>query len=137
MPKLEEKIGVLGSCDDNNVVRLIVAEAIKASGKKREQIADEMTLRSGVRVSASMLNDYSAESKSDHRFPFLLARAFCEVTNDWRLFTDILNRSGKFLIDQWEKPVLELGERLVAQRLNERDADDLCEQIVRARRAGA
>jgi hypothetical protein len=141
MPKLEEKIGVTnrtpGSCDDNSMVRGLVAEAIKGSGKKRDQIAEEMSVLSGFRVSVAMLNDYSADSKSDHRFPLLLARAFCIACNDWTLLSSILNRSGLYVIQEWERPVLELGERVVASKDAALQAEALRDQIVQARRARA
>lgn len=141
MPKLEEKIGVTkltpGTCDDNFMVRGLIADAIKSSGKKRETIADEMSILAGCRVSVAMLNDYSADSKSDHRFPLLLSRAFCIATNDWRLLSEILNRSGLYVIQEWEKPILELGERVVASKDAAMQAEALRDQIVQSRKASA
>jgi hypothetical protein len=84
-----------------------------------------------------MLNDYSADSKSDHRFPLLLARAFCIACNDWTLLSAILNRSGLYVIQEWERPVLELGERVVASKDAALEAEALRDQIVQARRARA
>ena len=66
-------------------VRKTIRQAIRASGKSRSQIADELAARLGRPVSDRMLDDFAAPSKEGSRFQAAWVAAFCEVTNDRRL----------------------------------------------------
>jgi hypothetical protein len=63
----------------------LLALSIRKSGLTREQIAGDLSRLVGTRVTVSMLNDYSAASKKNTRFPLAFIHAFCEVTGDDRL----------------------------------------------------
>lgn len=125
MPNLEEKIGnargeidrelIPGSFDDDAVTRGLLGEAIRRCEQSREQIAERMSWLLSKNVTASMLNDFTAESKANHRFPFAWARAFCESTGDWRLFHHIMGAAGYALLNKQDADVLTLGELVIEQ----------------------
>jgi len=81
IPDNHENTGTALLSPDLGLRRLLTA-AIKRSGKKRPQIAEEMTPLVGVRVTESMLNDFTATSKRGVRFPAAWLSAFCIVTMD-------------------------------------------------------
>lgn len=118
MPNSEQKSGtsVRGNFDDDALVCGLVTDAIKASGLSRIQIAERISDLVGQRVTASMLYDYSAESKSKHRFPLSFARAFCQVTGDARLLGFLVERSGLQLITADEQQLLELGRQYLIEK---------------------
>lgn len=60
-------------------LRQLLGEAIKQSGKKRPQIAEEMTALTGARITEHMLNDFTSKSKCAARFPAAFVKAFCHV----------------------------------------------------------
>jgi hypothetical protein len=101
IPKSDEEIG-RGDTKDA-VIRRLLADAIKGSAKRRPQIAQEMSLRVGQRISKRMLDDWTAESKKPAKFPAAFVGAFCEVVHDDALQRHILG--GRL------RRLLELGER--------------------------
>jgi hypothetical protein len=110
-----------GSCADATVVRSIISDSIRLSKKSRETIAEEMSCLTGDRVTLRMLNSYSSAAAEPHRFPVQYARAFCQVTGDWRLLSCIAERSGLRLIGNEEAQLLELGRQyLIRKRAEER-----------------
>src|SRR6266704_98967 len=127
MPKFEEKIGqasiddpsdgvIPGSYDDDAVTRGLLVDAIRKCEKSREQIAERMSWLLARTVTASMLNDFTADSKQSHRFPFGWSRAFCESTGDWRLMHALADRSGFLLISKDDADVLTLGELVIQEQ---------------------
>lgn len=105
-----------GSCDDDSLVRSLVSAAIKSSGKKREAIAAEMSTLIGRPITAAMLNSFSAGSKEGHRWPLSWTRAFCAVTSDWQLFSQLLGRSQMRVISLPEQQLLDLGRNYLRQK---------------------
>jgi hypothetical protein len=77
MPAEQQNTGV--STPPDWALRQLLSEAIKRSGKKRPQIAEEMTALLGVRVTEHMLNDFTSKSKCAARFPAAFVKAFCYV----------------------------------------------------------
>lgn len=91
-------------------VRTILARAIKRCPKSRAQIADEMAVLLGRQITASMLFDFTAPTKSLVRFPAAWVPAFCSVTGSDRL--------QRLLLGDDLLRVLEWGElQLRANRL--------------------
>jgi hypothetical protein len=80
---------------------------IRACRKSREEIAEELSARTGQRVTVAMLNDYSAESKKPARFPACFLQAFSEIVG-----SDALQL---FVLSDRQRHLLELGEQ--AERL--------------------
>lgn len=85
-------------------MRKILSAAIKASGKKRDEIAAQMAAELKREVTASMLRDFtrSATRKRNVRFPAAWVPAFCNATNN----DDLL----RFLLSPELAAALELGE---------------------------
>jgi len=87
----------------------LIADVIRASGKSRAVIADEMSRALGTEVTLHMLNAYTATSKQQQvRFPAAFVAAFCRVTGDDRL--------QRALLSPWLREVLEIGEHELAVR---------------------
>jgi len=112
-----------GSLNDDLTVREVVTEAIKRSGKSREQIAEEMSRTLGVPVSARMITAYTSESKELHRWPGAWDRSFCMAVQDNRLLFCLVELAGFRVIDSTEVDLLELGrETLRQERASEKAA---------------
>lgn len=90
------------------LIRDLIADVIRASGKSRAVIADEMSRAVGTEVTLHMLNAYTATSKQQVRFPAAFVPAFCLVTHDDRL--------QRALLSPWLREVLEVGEHELAVR---------------------
>jgi hypothetical protein len=76
---MEQKRGVV---DMDLELRHLITIEIRKSPKKRSQIAKEMSDILGLRVTESMLNDFTSESKKAVRFPLAFSAALCEVLDD-------------------------------------------------------
>jgi hypothetical protein len=109
--------------NDDSLVRETITDAIKLSGKSREQIADEMTRTLGLPVTARMISSYTAESKELHRWPGAWDRSFCAAVNDNRLLFCLVEKAGFRVINEAEMDLLELGrEYLKQERANDQVA---------------
>jgi hypothetical protein len=88
----------------------IVSRSIRRSGITRKEICVLFAQRFGLRVTVSMLNDWTAASKAHTSFPVKLVDNFCEIVSD-----DSLQRfaAGKRLAK-----MIRLGEN-VAEMLAE------------------
>ncbi len=101
MPSEQENIGI----SPDTMLRRILSEAIKHSGKKREQIADEMTAElPGFRVTVPMLNDFTSLRKSAARFPATFVKAFCKVVGS--------NALQRWLLDDESLRLIQVGEHV-------------------------
>ncbi len=116
LPLFEQKNGNERALNDDSLVREILVSAIKSSGKSREQIADEMSVHLGVRVTERMITSFTAESKEFHRWPGAWDRAFCLSTHDDRLLRFRAELSGLKVIGQEESALLELGRQYLLQK---------------------
>jgi hypothetical protein len=105
-----------GSLNDDSLVRETITEAIKRSGKSREQIADEMTRTLGLPVTARMITAFTSESKEMHRWPGAWDRAFCSAVNDNRLLFCLVEKAGFRVINEAEVDLLELGREFLRQK---------------------
>jgi len=99
-------------------LRRLIAGVIKASPKSREQIADEMSLRLGMRVTAGMLRDFTAESKGKARFPAVWIPLFCDILGDDSLQRELLGPRLRQLLALAEADLAHIqeGRRLEALR---------------------
>lgn len=76
--------------------------AIKSVQKSREQIADEMTELSCRKVTAAMINNWTADSHP-HEMPCDLIAAFCEATGDYRPLLILTDTAGIHTIEAPDK----------------------------------
>ncbi len=95
MPKQQENLGTSPDAE----LRRLLSEAIKRSGKKRLQIAEEMSADlPGFRVTEPMLNDFTSLRKSAARFPASFVKAFCKAVGCTALQTWLLDDESLRLI---------------------------------------
>jgi hypothetical protein len=127
LPLFDEKQASMGSFNDDLQVREIVTSSIKSSGKSRQQIADEMSLLLGLRITERMITSFTAESKEMHRWPGAWDRAFCQAAHDDRLLRFRAELSGLQVIGSEGAALLELGR----QHLIQKRAAALIEQLER------
>lgn len=88
------------------MVELILAEEVKDSEYSRDQIADRMSHFSGDRITVSMLNSWTAESKKLHRFPAQYISAFCHAVGSDGLITKLARSCGRVAIDRQDALLL-------------------------------
>lgn len=60
----------------SGIVSTLLKRAMKESGKRREELAREMTATTGCKISKASLDTWTAGSKVNWRFPFEYAPAF-------------------------------------------------------------
>lgn len=65
--------------------RQLLSDAMRESGKTRDQIATELSQRVGRTITASMLNDYTATTKESYRFPAAWIGALLDITRSEQL----------------------------------------------------
>jgi len=114
--KLPKGAGQPGSLNDDRLVRAAIATTIRRCALSRVQIADSMSLLLGQRVTAKMLNSYSADSMTPNRFPVAWQRAFCQATGDDALLRCCAELAGFRLLTQAEVDLLELGREYLRQK---------------------
>ena len=107
---------VPGSLNDCGIIREVLADSIKKSGKSRAQIADIMSRLTGTGVTERRLNAYTAESREDMRFPLELMRAFCIATGDFTLLHVIAGMAGLRVVTKTEFDVLQLGHEYLTHK---------------------
>lgn len=105
-----------GSINDAGMVRAILVESIKQSGKSRAQIADIMSRLTGTEITERRLNAYTAASREDFSFPIELARAFCMATQDFSLLRHLVEMAGLRVVTRTEFDVLQLGHEYLTQK---------------------
>lgn len=78
-----------GALDLSIRIRSVLAEAIKASGKGRERIADAMSELTNQRINKTNLDAWTAESRKPWKFPLEYLPAF-EIAADTYSVTEHL-----------------------------------------------
>jgi len=105
-----------GSLNDSAIIRAVLVEAIRKSGKSRESIVDAMSLYTGTEITVRKLNGFTAESAEEYRFPAELDRAFCKATSDDTLLRCRAELAGYRVISAVETELLELGRQYLKLR---------------------
>ncbi len=112
-------------------VRALLSDALKRCPQSREVVAGKMSELTAMEITKSQLDSWSAESKENHRFPFVYAAAFCEATGDVEILRLVAEMTGCYLLKGEDALFTELGriekmkedlvkkERLVRQTLQE------------------
>ena len=107
------------------MVRSVITEAMRNCGLSRAQIADEMSRLTGITVTERQLNNFSADSREEYRFPSELERAFCAATGDNRLMTCKAELAGLHIITNKERDLMELGRKYLMRQRSEAAIADL------------
>lgn len=120
-----------GSFNIDARLRALLSDALKRCPVSREMVAARMSELIGVEITKSQLDSWSAESKENHRFPFVYAAAFCEAAGDVEILRLAAELSGCYLLKGEDALLTELGriektkediakrERLIRQTLEE------------------
>jgi hypothetical protein len=106
--------------DDDALIRGVLGESIQRCSKSRAQIADEMSVLVGREVTERQLNNYTAQSREQFRWPAELTRAFCFVTGDDRLLRALPEAAGLRVIAGTEGDLLDLGRSYLTRKRAER-----------------
>ncbi|WP_241084860.1 hypothetical protein [Candidatus Vondammii sp. HM_W22] len=81
-----------GNLDLDIALRCALSEALKHCEQDRYRVAADMSRLTGHDISKYMLDAYTADSRSDHNFPFRYASAFESVTGSFCL-TNLLAKA--------------------------------------------
>lgn len=99
-----------GSMNYTIELRHILSDALKKSAKSRYEVAARMSELTGEEITKTMLDAWTAESRTQWRFPFEYAAAFevaCDVTT---CLQELLCRKrGSRVLDDKEAMLTELG----------------------------
>lgn len=82
---------------------------LKRSPQSRYQIAARMSELTGMEISKSQLDSWTAESKENHRFPAAYLPAFCEATGDKEPLKFMAEMLNCYLIESHDALLTELG----------------------------
>ena len=91
----------------DRVIRKALSKAIRACPKSRETIAEQLSTAIGTPLKARSLDNYTAESRADYRFPAAWIVPFCEIVGDHSL--------RRLLLSPSDEESLEVGERVIKQ----------------------
>src|SRR5260370_12789382 len=93
--------------------RDLLSEAL--SGSDRTNLASQLSIRTGRRISLAMLNAYATRSNNSAKFPAFLVPLLCEILGDDRL--------QKFLLGPRLRKLLESAESELAASPHTRPTD--------------
>ncbi|HEX7289474.1 MAG TPA: hypothetical protein VF532_25040 [Candidatus Angelobacter sp.] len=130
---VEHDFELPGGHNDDALTRGLLADAIKHSGKSREQIAGCMSFLLATTVTAETLNNFSVEGRPAHGFPLAWTRAFCTVTGDWRLIQHLAEQAGFLLLANGDADLVSLGELVVQQERARREVERHANNIIARR----
>lgn len=106
-----------GNLDLDVPLREALSDALKHADHDRWQVAAEMSRLTGREISKYMLDAYTAESRSDHNFPFRYAAAFEVATGSYCLSHLLAKVRGCKVLVGEEALLAELG------RIEQMEAD--------------
>lgn len=98
-----------GNLDLDVPLRAALSDALKHCDLDRWQVAAEMSRLTGREISKYMLDAYTAESRSDHNFPFRYAAAFEVATGSYCLTNLVAKARGCKVLVGDEALLAELG----------------------------
>jgi hypothetical protein len=97
IPTDGQKIGT--QADPDSALRELLKALLKHPSKSRDQIADEMSLYAGQRISKYMLDDWVRPGRKDARFPAFLIESLCMVIDDDRLQRHVMGARLRGILD--------------------------------------
>ena len=87
-----------GSLDIDRELREAVSIDLKHCPLSRWQVAGSMSELSGIEITKSMLDSWTAESKEGHRFPAVLIPPFCIITRSTEVLKVLTKNVGVFVL---------------------------------------
>jgi hypothetical protein len=100
----------IGKASIDATVRHLITDALKGCPLSRYEIAAKMSEILGVEITKSQLDSWSAESKENHRFPFVYTGAFCMATCNKSLIRYMAELCEGYFIEGEDAIRLELGK---------------------------
>lgn len=100
---------IAGNLDIDVPLREALSDALKHTDLDRWAVAAEMGRLTGREISKYMLDAYTAESRSDHNFPFRYAAAFEVATGSYCLTNLLAKSRGCRVLVGEESLLAELG----------------------------
>jgi hypothetical protein len=108
MPNSEQIIGMQKNPDAQ--LRELLRALLKHPSKSRENIADELSLHAGQRISKYMLDDWARPGKAAARFPAFLIEALCEVVGNDALQRHVMGARLRGIVDLRDEQIKYLAE---------------------------
>lgn len=99
-----------GKTSIDAATRHLISDALKHTRLSRYEVAARMSEILGWEITKAQIDAWSAESKEQHRFPYVYVGAFCQATGDKTLTRYICELCGGFFIEGVEALELELGK---------------------------
>jgi hypothetical protein len=88
--------------------RSAIAESIRKSRYTREEIVALLYGMTGLKISKSILDQMTAASKVQYRFPAEILPALCEVTQDFEPLRILAESCGFEMVDQQDARKLKI-----------------------------
>ena len=120
---------IQGKASIDATVRALITEALKRSPLSRYQIAARMSEILGVEITKSQIDSWSAESKDNHRFPFVYGGSFCSATGDKSLARYFSQLCGGYYIEGEDAIRLELG-RIEDEKAKLQRKEQMCRDFL-------
>jgi hypothetical protein len=108
--ELKRKIGMQKNPDAQ--LREVLRAVLKHPDKSRDDIADELSLHAGQRISKYMLDDWARPGKAAARFPAFLIEALCEVVGNDALQRHVMGARLRGIIELRDQQIRYLAESL-------------------------
>lgn len=99
-----------GKASIDAATRHIISNSLKHTKLSRYEVAARMSEILGCEITKAQIDAWSAESKENHRFPYVYTQAFCLATGDKALTRHMCELCGGFFIEGVEALELELGK---------------------------
>ncbi|MDA8082318.1 MAG: hypothetical protein M0024_01505 [Nitrospiraceae bacterium] len=99
-----------GKASIDAAVRHLITDALKRCLLDRYEVAAKMSSILGVEITKAQLDSWSAESKENHRFPYIYIGAFCQASGCKALARYMAELCGGYFIEGEDAIRLELGK---------------------------
>jgi len=87
-----------GSLNIDIEFRELISQSLKECRYSRYIVAGKMSELTGVEITKTMLDSWTAESKEYHRFPAIFLPAFCVVTSTLNPLDFLSQKAGGFVL---------------------------------------
>ena len=98
------------------LVRRAVQLAFRQGSKSRQAIAEDMARLLGRPVTVRMLDNFTAESHPQHRFPAAWLPAFCIAAGDCEVLRHLVEAIGYRMVNQGEATLIDLARAYLEQK---------------------
>lgn len=106
-------------------LRNALAEAVKTSGYSRDELVAMVFGLTGIKISKHMLDQMTAPSKKDYRFPAEILPAFCFVAGDFEPLRILVETAGFEMIGEDEAKKLKIAQLEEKKKMIEKEIEEL------------